>query len=297
MSRRANPFAQSAECWELSFAAPLDAVIALEDAFADIALATSSFEQPHNHAQWTVQILSDHPPRDVAERTRPVEKALGIALSAPKLTRLRPEDWQPQLARDFPPLRVEGFYVHGAHARASCPPHLHSVQVEAGMAFGSGEHATTSLCLQALHRLAACSQPARVLDMGCGSGILAIAAARLWPNAVIVAVDVDAVSARIARDNMKINGVRVRTLAGDGYRLRQVREHAPYDIIMANILARPLVQLSRELKCHLRHGGVAILSGLLQSQKGMVLAAHRRQGLRLKQALTRQGWCALVLEG
>lgn len=295
-----NPFAQPQSCWQITYTVPLNAVIAVEDAFADVALSTASFEQPHDHSQWTVEIITERQlqPEELERRVASLERALKIELPPPDTAKMEPSDWQQHLVRDFPAQVIGRFFVHGAHARDFRPAHLKPVQVEAGMAFGSGEHATTSGCLLALHRLAKRRRFKHVLDMGCGSGILAIAAARCWPKAGIMAVDVDPVSAHIANDNMRINAVRrqVRVLAGNGYANRLVRRAAPYDIIVANILARPLVALSPALARALRPGGVAVLSGLLATQEPMVLAAHRRQGMKLKRRIVRQGWSTLVLE-
>lgn len=295
---KGNPFAQAAACWEIKFDAPMAAVIALEDAFEDVAMATASFEQPQDETRWSVQIIVGEEP-DVAEveaQAGHVARALGIALPKAKIAKL--EGWQQSLARDFPPLKIGRFYVHGAHAALARPRHLKPIQVEAGMAFGSGEHSTTSGCLLAMSALAKRKGFNRVLDMGCGSGILAIAAVHCWPKAKVLAVDVDAVSARIAAANFRINRVRkqARAFAADGYKSRRVHEGAPYDMILANILARPLVAFSHALARNLAPGGTAVLSGLLASQSAQVVAAHRRQGLRLRKRIVRQGWATLVME-
>jgi ribosomal protein L11 methyltransferase len=200
------------------------------------------------------------------------------------------------VAQDFPPLTIGRFYVYGGHVSAAPPIGAWPVRVEAGMAFGSGEHATTSGCLRAMTRLARRRRFSRVLDMGCGSGILAIGAARAWRRAHILAVDIDPVSARIAADNVRINrALHVRARASDGYAPAFIRHGGNYDLILSNILARPLVKFAPQLARHLAPGGIAVLSGLLTSQERMVLAAHRAQGLRLRQRLVQQGWSTLVL--
>lgn len=301
-----NPFAQSARQWRLSFRVPLLAVLAFEEALSEDAdmdgvLAVSSFEDPADHAFWTVQILFSEPPlvEEVRAILAPLADALSLDVPEFAVTEVEQEDWHNALTRDFPPLVIGRFFVHGAHAKALKPAHLAPLQVEAGMAFGSGEHATTSGCLHLLERLARANMHCeRVLDVGCGSGILAIAAARCFPRARMIATDIDAVSVRIANDNIRINRVsgRVRAAAAHGYRHRLVAANAPYDIILANILARPLISLSHDLAAHLRHGGYAILSGLLTSQEPAVLAAHRRQGLKLAGHFRKDGWSALLLK-
>lgn len=283
-----NPFAQPKELWELHFRVPMEEVPPLEESFGE-ALAVSSFEDQAEPAFWTVEILLDKEPDMQALRKR----YNGVS---PELRKVEIKDWQAAIERDFPPLSIGRFFVHGAHAKHLKPLQAFGVQVEAGMAFGSGEHATTSGCLLAIHLLAKRREFTRVLDMGCGSGILAIAAARAWPCAEQLAVDVDPVSVRVTRENFRKNRLHLHAVAGDGYRARAVRAHGPYDLILANILARPLVKFSRPLALNLAPGGVAVLSGLLTTQAPYVLAAHRRQGLRLISRIARDGWTTLVLQ-
>ena len=175
------------------------------------------------------------------------------------------------------------------------------IQVDAGAAFGSGEHGTTSCCLKAIDWMANQRRFARVLDMGTGSGILAIAAAKLWKSDVL-AVDIDPVSVRVTGENVAVNKVStyVRTGVSDGYNSAQVKRgvdgKGKYDLILSNILARPLVAFAPMLEKHLAKGGVAVLSGLLTSQETMVRTAHRLQGLSLKKRFVQGEWCTLVLE-
>lgn len=293
-----NPFAQPAALWQLHFTVPGEFVVTLEEAFED-ALATSSFEKNGSATQWTVHVLLDHEPNvhEVRARVATLAQHCGVAPPEPELSRVVQQDWQASMQRDFPPLSIGRFFVHGAHARAQRPPHAIPIQVEAGMAFGSGEHATTSGCLLAIDRLARRRAAHRVLDMGCGSAILAIAAAKCWPTADVLAVDIDPISIDVARENICINrcAATVKALVADGYNDERVSRKKPYDLILANILARPLVKLSPALAAHLAPGGVAVLSGLLATQEAMVLSAHRRQGLRLTGRIVQDGWAALVL--
>lgn len=294
-----NPFAQAASLWQLTFRVPMEAVIAMEELFDGMALATSSFEDAAQPEFWQVQVIFDHAPdaENVKNLLSPVVEQLSISLPELLIEAVHQEQWQRSLAEDFPPLSLGRFFVHGAHAKAEKPMHMHSLQVEAGMAFGSGEHATTSGCLLAMQQLAKRRTFSNVLDMGCGSAILAVASARLWRRAPVLAVDIDEVSVRIARENVRLNRVRgnVRAIAGDGYAAREVALAAPYDLILANILARPLVKFSPALARNLAPGGVAVLSGLLASQEAMVLSAHRRQGLFLTHRIIKDGWATLVL--
>jgi ribosomal protein L11 methyltransferase len=163
------------------------------------------------------------------------------------------------------------------------------------MAFGSGEHGSTRGCLRALERIAH-RRPRRILDLGSGSGILAMAAARLLRRPVL-ATDHDPWSVRVAARNAAANGVGrlVRTRLADGWRSAAPRRGGPYDLVLANILARPLCGMAKDLSLHLAPGGTAILAGLLAEQARMVLAAHRRRGLRLDFMLREGPWTTLVL--
>jgi len=291
-----NPFAQPAVLWQVDFSVPAAIVPQVEQAFDGFSLSVSSFEEDDAGTVWSVQVLMDSRPKPEEIRQRLAHMGLnGATPPAPQITKVEPENWQLALERDFPPRVIGRFFVHGAHARKQRPVHAIPLQLEAGMAFGSGEHATTSGCLLAIERIAKRRKCVRVLDMGCGSGILAIAAAKCFRQAKVLAVDVDRVAVQVARRNIRVNRVadKVRAMAGDGYKAAAVR--GQYDVILANILARPLTRMARPLATHLAPGGMAVLSGLLAPQETMVIAAHRAQGLKLAARITRDGWTTLVM--
>ncbi|GAB5471545.1 MAG: 50S ribosomal protein L11 methyltransferase [Rhodospirillales bacterium] len=210
---------------------------------------------------------------------------------------LADRDWLAEVQRSLPALSAGRFYVYGAHIAEAPPPDLIALQVEAALAFGSGHHQSTQGCLEALTALAETRSFARVLDMGCGSGILGMAAAKLWPCRV-VAADIHAQSVRVAAENADLNGVagQVTAVESDGYAAPEVTAGAPYDLIFANILAKPLIGLAPDLARHLAPGGVAILAGLLTREGEAVLAAHRAAGLKLRSAQDLGTWRCLVLE-
>lgn len=298
---KTNPFAQPAACWQMRFDVPQSCVLAVEDSFAEEALSIASFEQAEDDSRWqvTLHLAAPIAPQEVEARLAHLRRALNEEIATPDVSEVEMEDWANVLQRDFPPVRAGRFFVHGAHAKGALPAGAWPIEVEAGMAFGSGEHATTRGCLLMIERLAKQRHPAmRVLDMGCGSGILAIGIARAWPKAQILAVDIDVPSVKIAKENIALNRLRpkVRALAGDGYRLAAVKRQGPYHLIAANILARPLIAFSHALRSQLAPGGVAVLSGLLTTQVPMVLAAHRRQGLVLNHHYTEAGWSTLVMQ-
>ncbi|HZZ69378.1 MAG TPA: 50S ribosomal protein L11 methyltransferase, partial [Phenylobacterium sp.] len=174
------------------------------------------------------------------------------------------------------------------------PPNAVNLRIEAGAAFGTGHHGTTVGCLAAFDRLLKARRFERVLDVGCGTGVLAIAAARTGSR-VALGTDIDANSARIANENAKLNHAPARFVHASGLGAAVVRDHGPYDLVFANILAPPLVALAQDIKGALKPGGIAILSGLLRTQERRVLAAYASRGFRLERRLHRDAWATLVL--
>ena len=205
------------------------------------------------------------------------------------------EGWLARTYEAFPEQAIgRRFAIRGTHLATPRRPSRHTLLVDAGLAFGSGEHGSTRGCLLALERIAH-RRPRRIIDMGTGSGILAMAAAALLHRRVL-AVDNDPWSVRVTAQNARQNALHplVRARLGHGWRNTGA---ARYDLILANILARPLCQMSAQLAAHLAPAGTVILAGLLTTQIPMVLAAHRRQGLRLERTLTEGQWATLVLRG
>ncbi len=203
-------------------------------------------------------------------------------------------DWLAMALSGLPPVRARRFFVFGMHDLGRTPVNTVNLRIEAGAAFGTGHHGTTVGCLLAYDRLLKSHRYGRVLDVGCGTGILAIAAARCGA-ACAVGTDIDRVSVRISRENAILNQARARFVWADGLDHRAVRGHAPYDLVFANILARPLVTLAQPIRRALRPGGTAILSGLLRSQERMVRAAYLSRGFRVAQRIHRDAWATLVL--
>jgi len=203
-------------------------------------------------------------------------------------------DWLALALSGLPPVRAGRFFVFGAHDRGRIPVNAVGLRIEAGAAFGTGHHGTTTGCLIAFDARLKSRRFARVLDVGTGTGVLAIAAARTG-SGVVVGTDIDAVSVRIAAENARLNRAGARFVRADGLRHRRVAASAPYDLVFANILARPLVWLAPDIRGALQPGGVAILSGLLRSQARFVLAAYLSRGFRLHRRTDRDAWTTLVL--
>ncbi|MCR4281691.1 MAG: 50S ribosomal protein L11 methyltransferase [Bauldia sp.] len=212
------------------------------------------------------------------------------------LQALPPTDWVAKSLRELSPVRAGRFLVHGRHDRSRALPNDIAIEIDAGLAFGTGHHGTTAGCLIAIDRLAGRRPIVNALDLGTGSGVLAIAIARR-AKAAVVAGDIDPVAVAVARDNARLNGVasRVTTVVATGFGARAIRAHAPYDLIVANILAAPLVALANDVRRNLAPGGSVILSGLLTTQRRRVAAMYRCQGLRPTDAIVIGGWATLVL--
>lgn len=273
-----------------------DGAAAAAEALGELS-AVSMFEERAG-AAWRVEGFSVEPPQRGAIMARLALAWLGLAGSPPELRweRLPPTDWLGVNQASFPPLAIGRYFVHGSHYRGRVPMSRLPLLIDATTAFGTGEHATTGGCLLALDAIARSGTAVRVLDMGTGTGILAMAAAKTWHHRV-EARDIDPEAVRVAAHNLRRNGVSrlVTVRPSAGYRDRWVTQGAPYDLVLANILARPLVVMARDLGRVLAPGGLAVLSGLLEWQEREVLAAHRLQGLRLLQRIVIDGWSTLVL--
>jgi ribosomal protein L11 methyltransferase len=208
--------------------------------------------------------------------------------------RLADADWLAMALSGLPPVRAGRFFIFGVHDRGRAPVNAVPLRIEAGAAFGTGHHGTTVGCLLAYDRLLRARRFQRVLDVGCGTGVLGIAAARTGSRRV-AGTDIDRVSVRIARENAKVNAAKVRFVHAAGLDHPAVRADAPYDLVFANILARPLIGLAQDIKGALNPGGVAILSGLLRTQERAVKAAYLSRGFRVERRLHRDAWATLVL--
>lgn len=204
-------------------------------------------------------------------------------------------DWLAMSLSGLPPVKEGRFFVFGLHDRGLAPANAVTLRIEAGAAFGTGHHGTTAGCLRVFHDLLKGRRFRKVLDVGAGTGVLAIAAARTG-SAVAIGTDIDAPSVRIAGENAEVNGARARFVLASGLGHRKVTSQAPYDLVFANILAPPLVALAQDIGTALKPGGIAILSGLLRTQERRVKAAYLARGFRLKRRLHRDAWATLVLQ-
>ncbi|MBO9558413.1 MAG: 50S ribosomal protein L11 methyltransferase [Caulobacter sp.] len=204
-------------------------------------------------------------------------------------------DWLAMALSGLPPVRAGRFFVYGMHDRGRLPASTVNLRIEAGAAFGTGHHGTTVGCLLAYDKLIKARKFNKVLDVGAGTGLLAIAAARTGSK-IAVGTDIDKPSVRISKENAKVNRANARFVHASGLSNRLVADNAPYDLVFANILARPLVSLAQDIKNALVPGGTVILSGLLRTQERMVKAAYVSRGFKVVNRIHRDAWAALVLQ-
>jgi ribosomal protein L11 methyltransferase len=289
--------------WQSRFVVPGAAVELFLAELEEVALSVAAFEEPAydsragDGALWRIELMHRGEPdrEQLAACLAPLAERAGLERIDLTVAPLATTNWLARVAASFTPQRIGRFWVHGSHVREAPPAAAVPIRLDAGLAFGSGEHASTQGCLLALDELARRRRFGRVLDVGCGSGILAIAAAKCWP-ARVLAVDNDPKAVVVAQDNVRQNGVtgRVRVRWSEGYRSPAVRAAGPYDLIFANILADPLCEMARDLARQLAPGGSAILSGLFDRQANRVIEAHRAVGLRLRRSIQLEIWTTLV---
>ena len=279
----------SVEAWSLTFAcnrADAEAMPEIGDVFPDLADPPSlNVEEPDPDTpdNWVLTAYFNEKPDPalVARITALFPSAAGAVLAP-----LPDSDWTVLSQRNLEPVRAGRFLVHtAAHAEARRIGDI-ALTIEAGLAFGTGQHATTHGCLASLARLGKGRRFANIADLGTGTGVLALAAARRWPKARTIATDIDPVSIAVTRANLRANKAREGAAAGHielavaaGMHHRRLAARAPYDLIVANILAPPLVAISRPVSAALAPGGVLVMAGLLRSQAVRVRAAYRKHGL------------------
>jgi ribosomal protein L11 methyltransferase len=260
---------------------------------APAALAITLFElQPPT---FVVEAYYDHEPSLAA-----IQRLLSGQLAdvgAPALDAVPDLNWVALSQAALPPIHADRFIVHGSHDRARFAMRRPAIEIEAGEAFGTGHNATTALCLEALDMLVRQRRFARVLDLGCGTGLLAIAAARALPDALVLASDNDPFAIAIASDNARLNrvGQRVRTVSASGFCHAALRAAGSFDLVLANLLPSPLIELAPAMRRAIACCGAAVLSGLLDHQVREVAATYRSQGFYQLGCTRRAGWAALTL--
>lgn len=275
-----------------------DQAYALVDAVMerdDLALTASAHENEET-GEWIFEATCDSPP-DLAAFEALARDVLGSAIDFSVNPIDAEADWVTRSLEGLRPVTAGGFYVYGSHDADTLPRGLTPIRIDAAQAFGTGHHETTTGCLVAIERVLKRKKPMRPIDVGTGTGILAIAIAKRC-KVPVIASDIDPLAVRITRENAKLNGVGnlIVDVAAAGLDNTTITANAPYDLIVANILAGPLVTLSPDIGRMADRGAAIILSGLLSSQARRVIAAYNRQGMVLKERILRRDWATLVLE-
>jgi ribosomal protein L11 methyltransferase len=266
----------------------------LTESFFEGQAAIAAFEGPGG--RWDITVHFAEAPDETS-----IRELVGIAAGdaiADDITfdTVEAKDWVKATLEELVPVRAGRFIVHGHHDRAKVPANKLGIEIEAALAFGTGHHGTTRGCLLLLDSVLKAYRPRRVLDLGTGTGVLAIAAAKAL-QITVLASDIDPLSVRVARDNARLNGTGdlVETIHATGFSAPQFAQHGPFDLVLANILANPLRQMATPMARHLAGSALVILSGLLPHQAQGVIAAYRARGLVLERHIQIEGWSSLLL--
>lgn len=286
---------------------PIRAVLALADErsarrIADILsealdageTAVAAFENPQGG--WDITMHFGEAPDEDAVREL-VALAAGEATAAGlRFEQVEAKDWVKASLEGLQPVEAGRFTVHGAHDRHRVRSNGINIEIEAALAFGTGHHGTTRGCLTLLDQVLTIARPQRLLDLGTGTGVLAIAAAKALRQRVL-ASDIDRRAAITARDNARLNdaGHLVEAICATGFAAEEFRQRGPFDLVLANILANPLKRLATPMRAHLASSATVILSGLLPPQANGVIAAYRANGLILQKRIELEGWTSLLL--
>ena len=286
----------------------LDVLDALEGGghvFADLLEAALDAESVSLHRdegedhRWQVSLLTKEKPAEdrIHLALAEAERITGGLVKDITITPLDDRDWLAENRKSFPPLDIGPFWVYGTHIDTPVPDGKIGLCLDAGQAFGSGSHATTSGCLQLMETYLPRQGKVTLADIGCGSGILAMGAAKWNPDAVIIAVDNDQKAVHTTIENAERNNIAGAITSGlsDGYAASLVQDSAPYDLILANILPGPLIAMAADASAAIAQDGILILSGLLENQQQRVIDAHHAYGLECIDRKIINGWAALAL--
>jgi ribosomal protein L11 methyltransferase len=276
-------------CWKARAILPKREAQALSDQLEELdpTPVVSAFELGER-GLWEVEAFFANEP-DEAD----LQQRFGVPM---RVIPIEDENWVARALEGLPPVQTQRFYIYGEHSAQTVPANAIGLKIEASYAFGTGHHGTTKGCLLAYERLAKRRTFRNALDLGCGTGILAMAFAR-HAHKPVVATDIDQLATAKTIENAKLNRAQnLRAATANGFKTPLIAENAPYDLIFANILAGPLMKLMPGIKQNLAKGGNAILSGLLDEQANAVTSMARAQNLRLVKRSALEGWITLILE-
>lgn len=260
----------------------------------ELPIATSEIDEKNDIWEASIYLYAEQ-----EEDVRPRFEALlqehypGLAVEKEVIPDI---DWIAKSLEGLKPVRAGRFLVHGSHDREKVGPSDIAIEIDAGQAFGTGHHGTTAGCLEVIETVMRSRRVRNALDLGTGSGVLAIAARKL-KNIPVLATDIDPIAVRVARENVRRNGIAsgISLETAPGFHSTAFSRHGPFDLIIANILARPLIRMAPQLATHLAPGGSVILSGILAAQRWKVIAAYSGDSARLKHVRTiwRNGWVTI----
>jgi ribosomal protein L11 methyltransferase len=266
----------------------------LAESFFEGQAAIAAFERPDG--RWYITMHFAEAP-DQAQVRELVGIAVGDEVAQDiNFDTVGAKNWVKATLEELVPVAAGRFIVYGHHDRSKVPPNKLGIEIEAALAFGTGHHGTTRGCLLLLDHVLKARRPKRLLDLGTGTGVLAISAAKAL-QVKVLASDIDPVSVRVARDNANLNGSGnlVEAIRATGFCAPQFAQHGPFDLVLANILANPLRQMATPMARHLAPSALVILSGLLPHQAQGVIAAYRARGLVLVRHLRIEGWSSLLM--
>jgi ribosomal protein L11 methyltransferase len=267
----------------------------LNESFDEGQAAIAAFER--SDGRWDISAHFAEAPDQASIRELVALAAGNEIAKAITFDTVEAKDWVKASLEDLVPVPAGRFIVHGRHDRARVPTNKLGIEIEAALAFGTGHHGTTRGCLLLLGQVLRSRQPRRVLDLGTGTGVLAIAAAKALRRSVL-ASDIDPVSVQVARDNARLNGVGnlVEAICATGFSAPEFAARGPFDLVLANILANPLRQMATPMAQHLAPSAFVILSGLLPHQARSVIASYRARGVLLRRHLSIDGWSSLLMQ-
>jgi ribosomal protein L11 methyltransferase len=248
--------------------------------------------------RWRLEVYCDAEPdrEELTARLNIVAASRGIATPEFVIEKMAAIDWVKRVQENSPPVTAGRFYIYGSHVTEPVPTGQIGIRIDAGAAFGTGTHETTQGCLIAFDQLSRRGEIRSALDLGCGSGILAIGIAKLW-HASILATDNDPMAVDVTAENAGINGVadRIQAIHSEGFNETEIRDRGPFDLIAANILAQPLISMAPEIALHIAPGGDVVLSGLLDIQSDDVVSAYQRAGLTFAEIIVLGEWHTLIM--
>ncbi|MFD2055659.1 50S ribosomal protein L11 methyltransferase [Mesorhizobium calcicola] len=269
---------------------------AFEAAFEDEGLPIAVLEVDEDRDIYEVSLYADGDVDAVEARVKDI--LAGLSIPKPIERESLPDiDWVARSLEGLKPVRAGRFFVHGAHDRRKRHSGELAIEIEAGLAFGTGHHGTTAGCLEMLEKVMRREKPRNALDLGTGSAVLAIAVAKL-AHIPVLATDIDPVAVKVAAANARLNHVKalVETVTAPGFHHPIFGKRAPFDLIVANILARPLMRLAPQMAQHIALGGSIVLSGILERQRDAVVSAYVGQNFRHVRTLHREGWVTIHLK-